>query len=565
MKPFLQTHRLALTPLSPIHIGCGEDFLPTNYVIVKDALYGFDPSQAIAGKMVDELQKLVDARSPNLLAIQKLFYKNAADIQPWAQVLVPVSSGVVSQYQQRIGQVAQNEGDGTKVINRLAIERHSYTGADQAAYIPGSSFKGCLRTAWLDHINAGHVPPDTVRENKSTANFEKELFRGDFQNSPLRLLKVADFMPAPGQELERRVLFAINHKKAQVLDRAGQERTGRGPTTRKECILHGQFRALVAEGVLGTLEAVQGKADPKELPHLEPQDWRTLAKYSNAYHLPRLLGELAMLERRNMGCERWRARLAALLKELEAPLQKGEMFLVRLGRFGGAESKTLSGKGVARIKILEGRSPEGRQQSSFHEQTKTIWLAAEQEDDRDHALPFGWAVVEINPGEPCTALQTWCAAQSANKTKLSALREELHTLRAAAMQKREEQRRLAEEQARTKQEQERAQKEREQAIAQMTEQGRRIEQLRQRCEEWHARMPPHGNYKHQAANHAQAGLFQDAHRLINQAVTEGWSTEDKATLAKMLEEWLPKVVALRGKELGKDERKKLQWAKLCNG
>lgn len=35
---FLSTHRIALTPLSPIHIGCGETFEPTNYVIDREPL-----------------------------------------------------------------------------------------------------------------------------------------------------------------------------------------------------------------------------------------------------------------------------------------------------------------------------------------------------------------------------------------------------------------------------------------------------------------------------------------------------------------------------------------------
>ena len=46
MNAFLSAHTLALTPLSPIHIGCGEDFEPTNYVIEDGLLYGFDPSRA---------------------------------------------------------------------------------------------------------------------------------------------------------------------------------------------------------------------------------------------------------------------------------------------------------------------------------------------------------------------------------------------------------------------------------------------------------------------------------------------------------------------------------------
>ena len=42
MKQFMQTHKVYLTPLSPIHIGCGEDFEPTNYVIDGSTLFNFD-------------------------------------------------------------------------------------------------------------------------------------------------------------------------------------------------------------------------------------------------------------------------------------------------------------------------------------------------------------------------------------------------------------------------------------------------------------------------------------------------------------------------------------------
>lgn len=43
-RPFLSTHRLLLTPLSPIHIGCGMDYEPTNSVIDTDRnfLYSFN-------------------------------------------------------------------------------------------------------------------------------------------------------------------------------------------------------------------------------------------------------------------------------------------------------------------------------------------------------------------------------------------------------------------------------------------------------------------------------------------------------------------------------------------
>ena len=45
--PFLQRHHLYLTPLSPLHLGTGEDYQPTEYVISDGILYVFDPAQAI--------------------------------------------------------------------------------------------------------------------------------------------------------------------------------------------------------------------------------------------------------------------------------------------------------------------------------------------------------------------------------------------------------------------------------------------------------------------------------------------------------------------------------------
>lgn len=39
---FFSNHKLYLTPISPIHIGCGEEFEPINYVIDNDVLYNFN-------------------------------------------------------------------------------------------------------------------------------------------------------------------------------------------------------------------------------------------------------------------------------------------------------------------------------------------------------------------------------------------------------------------------------------------------------------------------------------------------------------------------------------------
>ena len=275
MSPFLTTHRLHLTPLSPLHIGCGEDFEPTNYVIDDGLLYGFDPSRAALNDL--QRKQLTDvARRGSLAGIQRFFRDHAAAFKPHAYVVMPVCAGVEEKYKETIGKAANIEASGKPVFNKQEIERHVYTGALQQPFIPGTSFKGALRTAWLDDLNGERVPHDVEfkrnGEAKSSAAMEKRLLwgpdqrglLGDFQTSPLRLLKVADLMPT--REPEREVLFAVNRKKREVLGRDGQPLQPKGIAARKDCVLHGQYRLFVADVTLPALLQHVGASDNKGKP-----------------------------------------------------------------------------------------------------------------------------------------------------------------------------------------------------------------------------------------------------------------------------------------------------------
>ena len=401
MNTFLKTYRLALTPLSPIHIGCGEDFEPTKYVIDDGVLYGFDPSRAVLNDL--QKSKLTDAANrASLLAIQRFFKDNAQLFKAQADVLIPVSVGVADKYERDVGRAVNVEANGNRVFNQLFIERAMHTGRGSQPYIPGSSFKGAIRTAVLDSLNLENRPMREDNVQKGTPKLEARLFgHGDdpnnFARSPLRLLKVADLMPQDGADPARRVMYAVNLKKKEIIDKNGQEKTGGGPTARKECILHGQYRAFVADAVLPSLDPHQdSKTTPA--PELRPRDLRQIAKQSNAYNQRRLRNELSVLHGRGLVNPDWKRSLDLLLLSegvLGKKLSNGDAFLIRLGRYGGAESKTLSGEGVANIKIMGAKG----QPPTFEGTTKTVWLAAESESDQKHLLPFGWAVVEIDPQE----------------------------------------------------------------------------------------------------------------------------------------------------------------------
>ena len=563
MSPFLTTHRLHLTPLSPLHIGCGEDFEPTNYVIDDGLLYGFDPSRAALNDL--QRKQLTDvARRGSLPGIQRFFRDHAAAFKPHAHVVMPVCSGVARLYEQRIGKAANVEASGNQVFNKLEIERHVYTGALQQPFIPGTSFKGALRTAWLDDLNAEQRPQENT--SRSTTAMEKRLLGGDFQTSPLRLLKVADLMPT--REPEREVLFAVNRKKREVLGRDGQPLQPKGIAARKDCVLHGQYRLFVADVTLPALLQHVGANDNKGKP-ATPQaqqlnahgavDMRKLARQSNAYHLQRLRRELAVLDGRGLVHPTWKNSINLLLLAqgtLGKKLSTGDAFLVRIGRYGSADSKTLTGEGVASIKIMGGKG----QPPTFESTTKTVWLAAQTEGDQKHLIPFGWAVVEIDPQGDCPELQAWCQQQAQGRPSMAAMRAQLAQQRTQAEAEKTRLHAQAQAKAAAQEAERQALEQRAQALSTLSPQGQEIEKLRQACADWAAKLPPHGNFKKQPADANKPGLYQDALRLVKTALeSANWSAAERLALAEMLPTALAPVIERWD---AKEQRRKLQLAQL---
>ena len=563
MSPFLTTHRLHLTPLSPLHIGCGEDFEPTNYVIDDGLLYGFDPSRAALNDL--QRKQLTDvARRGSLAGIQRFFRDHAAAFKPHAYVVMPVCAGVEEKYKETIGKAANIEASGKPVFNKQEIERHVYTGALQQPFIPGTSFKGALRTAWLDDLNAEQRPQENT--SRSTTAMEKRLLGGDFQTSPLRLLKVADLMPT--REPEREVLFAVNRKKREVLGRDGQPLQPKGIAARKDCVLHGQYRLFVADVTLPALLQHVGASDNKGKP-ATPQaqqlnahgavDMRKLARQSNAYHLQRLRRELAVLDGRGLVHPTWKNSINLLLLAqgtLGKKLSTGDAFLVRIGRYGSADSKTLTGEGVASIKIMGGKG----QPPTFESTTKTVWLAAQTEGDQKHLIPFGWAVVEIDPQGDCPELQAWCQQQAQGRPSMAAMRAQLAQQRTQAEAEKTRLHAQAQAKAAAQEAERQALEQRAQALSTLSPQGQEIEKLRQACADWAAKLPPHGNFKKQPADANKPGLYQDALRLVKTALESAdWSAAERLALAEILPTALAPVIERWD---AKEQLRKLQLAKL---
>ena len=279
---------------------------------------------------------------------------------------------------------------------------------------------------------------------------------------------------------------------------------------------------------------------------------------TNQYHLARWQGELKVLKARGFVEQGWCAAVEKLLAgELKARMDAGRVMLVRLGRYGGAESKTLTG--VADIKIM--MPGKGKNSFEYMSQTKTVWLAAETEGAQSNMLPFGWAIVEIDPKDDLPQLRKWCEEQAKGRPDMAQLRADFEQEKAeAARHKAEEAARRAAEAAQAAKkaaEEDAKAKAREIFLQNLSAHMREVETLRDKCEA----VQKQGIKE--KANPGAGGLYQNAIQLSSAALDEanGWTPEEQTALADMLEETLPQVIEAWEKNK-KDHRKKLRLSAL---
>ena len=134
MAEFIENHKAFLTPLSPIHIGCGEDFEPTDYVIRENVLYGFDPASVpLTSRERGELASCALKRT--LQGWARFFKRHEASFYAFASTAVPVCGRVARNYKRMI--------ETTDQRNDNVIQRSAYvkTMEGDLVYFPGSSLK----------------------------------------------------------------------------------------------------------------------------------------------------------------------------------------------------------------------------------------------------------------------------------------------------------------------------------------------------------------------------------------------------------------------------------------
>jgi CRISPR-associated protein Csm5 len=233
----------------------------------------------------------------------------------------------------------------------------------------------------------------------------------------------------------------------------------------------GQYRLFQADLTLveRVVEPEKMKfEDQKQTPSWRPEI-NDSARHCQDYFSRRLENELITIRRLKLVDDKdWADPLVELLKAMENDFKNHRAFLLRLGRYGDAETKTVAAPPkLPRIKIIGYREPV-----KFCNETTNIWLAEQDKTDRN-LLPFGWALVEIDPETENEPLREFCKVVGPPEEGLNT---RAHSQPAGLKKEQDAQERVLEaENARKAKEA--AQAAKEQALASLTPEQRRSNEL----------------------------------------------------------------------------------------
>ncbi len=328
-----------LTVVTPVHVGTGETYVPTDYVIKGGYLYFVDRGKFMdflikKGKYEEFLNVCNMPSEKALFSIRSFLSKNFN--ASFAIYKVRVSPEVEENYKKNLENYAHA---GSRIISQLEIYR-IHRGLRNRAYIPGSSLKGSIRTAVLSYL--ADKKKVVLREKKGLF-LEKEILGKrsprDTVSDPFRGLKVRDLSLEKGKT-------AIGV--ARNVKRSGQ--SGKGRPVKMEYVRPGS----VFSGVMLIDKSVFSK-EFADITGVKVELTRDLIVDACRCHY----GVVLEFERRNFGFD----------KLPNMTTGEGNSFPIKIGKHSGLVAVT--------VEKFREKNP------------RTTWVM----DDTD--MPMGWCEVEL--------------------------------------------------------------------------------------------------------------------------------------------------------------------------
>jgi CRISPR-associated protein Csm5 len=217
MKMSKKIYNFQIKIKSPVHIGCGEEFDVINFYIdrEKKKLINFNVSDFISklnerGKLNEFENKCKSGDLKTVVSFINEFFKNNENRVAGYELEVP--NDLIEHYDRCL--------ETPNLFNQFQIFRTTYLPYNNMPYIPGSSIKGALRTAFLEYKrenkNMNDIHNFMYRDYKGKTKYnirglERNLLGGNENVDIFSCVKVSDFLPKNG--VKRKVVYALNFYK----------------------------------------------------------------------------------------------------------------------------------------------------------------------------------------------------------------------------------------------------------------------------------------------------------------------------------------------------------------
>lgn len=320
-----------ITSLAPLHIGCGEVYEPSSFVVDPKSkeLVSFDTAEFLEMLDLNALKKFSTiCKKGTVVSLLELFkfMRTQADLASGNRI--KVTDAFIEHYEATL-KLPQNERVVKQGLNNFLIQRTAFDPITGVPYIPGSAVKGSIRTAVLNqrHRQFPHRKKNysNMKHNevaREAKTLEKKVLGGAFETDPFRLFKVSDFFPTGVPVCK--IVYAVDRKK-----RPGEKETQAPYQIFETVEPHVQFIGSISCFTPATRNA--GIEKPLALDEIldAVQSFYTKEKQRED-------GEIAGIG-------------GAPLKITAGP----DNFLFRIGRHSGAECLTINGH--RSIKIMQGK------------------------------------------------------------------------------------------------------------------------------------------------------------------------------------------------------------------
>jgi len=367
--------RLKLTALSPIHIGSGEIYEPTNFVMDEGILYSFkdeDFYMALPAIRKEAFMRILNEnKSDSFVQIHNFVKENKIIAKEIATGIVRVTEGLQKDYDRLLGKVRQFEGrsgDNSRVFNKFEIQRiqrkQVKTNAGvyaKTGYIVGSTLKGAISTAYQELVYK--------KEGMKAVEAKFQAKGREISNNLFQAFKVGD---SRVQKVSTKIGFALNKKRFDY-DFNNPNANIKLSTYIEVIEPNSEFIVDINHGLLDIKEILQS---------------------CTSHYMP--IFRSIFLSKLNDKSEYINKYLSEKFYEKYRHFElKSNQYLLRVGKHSGARAVTIDGIREIKSKVSGGGKHRKPNKFEYLDEETTSWLFGEKSNSNFALLPFGWVLMEI--------------------------------------------------------------------------------------------------------------------------------------------------------------------------